>query len=526
MALTDTINLERSLLKILSTSFKDARTYWNKMDENWFTSKERLFICSVCHQHFVDEKSLISKMIFERDVENYVVEAKERIFYLNEWNLIQNLSVGETVETLIAALRKAQLTENLTQVTEGILESLKKGDPEEAILAARRQLMKLNPSHQSRTVNYCDYQERRQQLLDRRANPEKYLGLRTGFKSFDREVGGLFAGELTLYAAVTGVGKSTMMKAITDGILKKNNGKNILYITNEETEEQVLRKFDALFTLLHQKSFKRPDTLTDEQLAELLLKWDTTTVELSQPPHGNLFVREVPAFTTIAEIEEAYWEKINQGIKIDLIIYDYLGRLKTIEQTFSDVGLENQRGAEIQNLARQLMVPILTATQGATVLEEKTEKGKSAGALDVYGGKGQVHNANSLVIVMRRNQDAKQADREESERDWFWELAVKKNRDGPTFSFYARHHVRTGKVTETDKSEVFGDTAAKSQNAVSNTSGGEIIQKVDSEIKQLVSEGKAQDSLVKPADIARMPVIARMPEIERIPLTEKISGGG
>jgi hypothetical protein len=59
-----------------------------------------------------------------------------------------------------------------------------------------------------------------------------------------------------------------------------------------------------------------------------------------------------------------------------------------------------------------------------------------------------VHVANTFVIITDKGKDEKQTGREEWERDVFWLVDCKKNRDGAKFWFRVRHHVLVGRVTE------------------------------------------------------------------------------
>jgi hypothetical protein len=68
--------------------------------------------------------------------------------------------------------------------------------------------------------------------------------------------------------------------------------------------------------------------------------------------------------------------------------------------------------------------------------------------LDVYGSKGQVHVANTFLIMTYKGTDDTQTDREDYLRDVYMLCDIKKNRDGPPFYFMAKHSVMDGLFSE------------------------------------------------------------------------------
>jgi hypothetical protein len=70
--------------------------------------------------------------------------------------------------------------------------------------------------------------------------------------------------------------------------------------------------------------------------------------------------------------------------------------------------------------------------------------------MDVYGSKGQVHVANTFLIITYKGTDDTQVDIPDYLRDVYWLCDAKKNRDGAPFYFLAKHKVKTGVVIEID----------------------------------------------------------------------------
>jgi len=496
IALADTVKLERSILKLLCTQPMVARMWWGRANSDWMTTPERKFIFELGKRKYSDQKSVLTDQLVVREIK-IKLDKKEWTHYRAEWKIIVGLKVSESPEALTAELERSHLAFDTIEITGEIEDLIRSGDIDEAIALAKEKFINLGSGREPHeNINYVeDYKRRKKLVEDKKKHPERYLGLRTGFKEFDRLVGGLFKAELTLLAAVTGVGKSTLMKAWVEGLLRNNKGKNILYITNEETEEQVLAKFDAVFTGIPQRAFKRPDAqwqdvhgdkhdgFSDEEFD----LWEET-IEDIKTSVGHLIVREVPAFSTVIEIQQAYYELTMKGTKIHCIVYDYIGRLKPVQKVWGENDEDDKKTAELHDLARTLNIPILSAAQAATIVAKKQEKGQAAGDLDVHGGKGQIHNVNNFIIITRVGQDNTQTMREEWERDWFWECDVKKQRDGPRFKFYSRHEGITGRVIEVPKAIVYGGGVDPSAGSSPASIPGSTSRVSDEEIKELEKE--------------------------------------
>lgn len=256
MSFNDTMDLERSLLHSLTTSVMMCRKYAQSVREGWFTSNERAFIFQVLMETFRASKSLLTAKVFEYEVEKRVDE-KERKHYLGEWNFIEAVTVTDPPEALIDRLREAHVGRNMMGSIEEVVLKAEAGDIVEAVSLFKQAAVSLNIGRNEQPiVELTDYEHRLKLVHDKKTHPEKYLGVQTGFKSFDDRTGGLFAGELTLIAGITGLGKSTLVKQLQYGIITKNKNKNVLHICNEESQEQVETKFDALTTSIPYLDFK------------------------------------------------------------------------------------------------------------------------------------------------------------------------------------------------------------------------------------------------------------------------------
>jgi len=440
-----TVELERALLHKMLKEGISCRLHMHRLKEWYFTSTERKFIFELAFKVFHETKSILTRKIFEYEVTSKV-EDKERTYYVGEWNTIEAEDSPETIEVLIQKLEEAHVGRELSHLGDEVDTLLEKGNIVEALSLLKSSSISIGLSAEDKPlVELTEIESRKETILDKKAHPEKYRGLQTGFRLIDKSIGGLFPGELTLLAGITGTGKSTLVRQIQKNVVILNPGVNVLHIANEEYLEQVEHKFDAVFTEIPYMDFKTA-SITDEdmkQWQEFMQKWQS-----GEMAYGKVFVKEVPAFTDVTLAEQAYRELESRGIKIGLITIDHLPHIKPIQQAWGENDERFKAAADCKELARWLRLPVLIPTQAATEVEKKQQRGNRAGKLDVYGSKGQVHVANNFLIITEKGKVDDQPTLEEWERDVLWLIDAKKTRDGPPFWFHARHSVKYGKVEE------------------------------------------------------------------------------
>lgn len=532
----DTMELERSILNLLLKGKMLLRQYATKLKPEFFVSKERKLIRELIVRTYQTSKGPLTKDIFDYDVKSRIPD-KDAHFYEMEWNLIVGMTVTAEADVIIDRLSKAEKGRQLLDAIEQSADMIEKGRIDEAGHHIKTAMAKMAEHRGSPpVVELTDYRHRLDVIMDKKAHPEKYLGIKTGFKKFDDQTGGLFPGELTLVSGITGLGKSTVLKQIETGIAKCNKDKNVLHICNEEHLLQVETKFDAQVTGIPYKAFKLA-TITDEEIE----KWKKVMeVDLKQPGLGRVFIKEVAAFTDVTVIEEVINELENKGIKIHVVIIDHLPHVKPIEEAWGEYDEQGKAAADCKELARAYHIAVVTATQAATVVEEKQTKGRRAGKMDVYGSKEQVHVSNTSIAITLTGKDETQTDRPEWERDVYWLVDIKKNRDGATFTFNAKHHVRYGFVEEMpdEKKEVHeaskaaakeeeehqkkaGKSKKKGQDAVPDAQQAPVTTPVSESTTAVKPESSAQPQTVVQPEPTPEPTPEPASEPEEPPQTEQ-----
>jgi|TARA_R110000803_G_scaffold107703_5_gene175845 replicative DNA helicase len=170
--------------------------------------------------------------------------------------------------------------------------------------------------------------------------------------------GGLPRKSLNIALAGTGVGKSLFMCHCAAGAL--TDGKNVLYLTMEMSEERIAERIDAnLFNV------------EIDQLENLSKKmFDDKINKISSKTLGNLIIKEYPTGSAhVGHFRSLLNElKLKKEFMPDIIFIDYLNicassRIKGLSGSVNTYSLIKSVAEEIRGLAVEYNVPIMSATQ-------------------------------------------------------------------------------------------------------------------------------------------------------------------
>jgi replicative DNA helicase len=177
----------------------------------------------------------------------------------------------------------------------------------------------------------------------------KEFAIELGFPSLDRDLLGVYPGELLLYVGWTGSGKTTMCvnTAVHNAFSRK---RNVVYITTETIRSPLRRRLYARMMMLSQfaeyvpvssQKMKSGELTEDERKTLLYLE-----NFLASGSHGVLQVVQAPAYATIEWVRGKLLQFESQ-FKVDLVIID---DLRSLTPTVS----RRQEFAEITQIVRDL----------------------------------------------------------------------------------------------------------------------------------------------------------------------------
>lgn len=170
--------------------------------------------------------------------------------------------------------------------------------------------------------------------------------------------GGLGGGELGVFVAPAGIGKSMALVNVAAEAIK--NGKNVIYYTCELSETYVGARFDSYYTGIPRQDLKYHQEEVEKKL---------------QGIKGKLLVKYFPTKTATVPMINAHIEKCTmQGVKPDMIIIDYADLLRDVGSKGMNVRHDIMLGniyEDLRGLAGVYQIPIWTASQAnRSALEE------------------------------------------------------------------------------------------------------------------------------------------------------------
>jgi len=197
--------------------------------------------------------------------------------------------------------------------------------------------------------------------------------------------GGLSGGEIGIIAAPSGIGKTWVLCQLGFNAVK--NGKNVLHITLELSDDYVARRYDTILTGKPFSLLQENSDILKEQLKKV---------------KGHLDIRSFPTRGLSVTALEGFIERVSQVRKIDLIVLDYADLMdagkKSTGNTYDDMGTLYE---ELRGISGNLGIPLWTATQ----------TNRDSLSVDVIGAQGiadsykKVMTADFIMSIIRKDVD-------------------------------------------------------------------------------------------------------------------------
>jgi replicative DNA helicase len=203
--------------------------------------------------------------------------------------------------------------------------------------------------------------------IDTRYEEEARDPIATGWKILNSLLkGGLSKGELGLFIANSGIGKSWLLAHI--GASAVRNGKVVLHISLELNQSYTGLRYDSILSGITLEKLPLHRDLLKDALEEL---------------NGKLYIKWY-AMKSISLVGiKAYIDKVRSlGINPDLIIIDYLDLTKYTGGNTQEDRILGELYAEAKGLAGEVNLPIWTVSQAnrAGLEDDILEAGKISGA--------------------------------------------------------------------------------------------------------------------------------------------------
>lgn len=235
--------------------------------------------------------------------------------------------------------------------------------------------------------------------LDERIEKHKrgeLIGLTTGFKHLDYITTGLRP-SLIVVSAITSLGKTSFVKQLSDQLLEHNKDIAVLYVTYEQTAEELATKTISRETGISMRNLQAGKlTVEDrEKVAQTLQDLDYSQ---------SFYTLEATATTTIEEVKKIATEMTNAYDQV-VVVIDYLQLVpsrKNIRYT-SDKEKIDSNLSELRRLSNALKSPVITISSINRSSYEKSAKegvDPSNSLLSSFKESGNIEYSADLAIAM------------------------------------------------------------------------------------------------------------------------------
>ena len=262
----------------------------------------------------VDQKSLENEEFYLDKVEEFAKEQSLKDAILNSIDLLKQKKFGSIEEQIRDALSVSRDVDLGTDYFQGVVER-----------------------------------------YDRLNNVNVNAQFRTPFESINQELeGGLAPKELAMVVAPPGVGKSLFLanqcaRSVMDG-------KDVLYISLEMSEDRVAQRLDSIFTRIKQSELKKGVQMLEDRL---------TQIQQAAPNMGKLKIKEFPTKRLTVTALRAYLNQLRnyEDFQPDIIVIDYLELMTNQDVSMSEYMAQERIAQELRGIAVEHKCLVWTATQ-------------------------------------------------------------------------------------------------------------------------------------------------------------------
>jgi replicative DNA helicase len=191
---------------------------------------------------------------------------------------------------------------------------------------------------------------------DRTFNKDKTEKYKTILPQINKSLeGGLGRKELAMVVAPPGVGKSLYL--VNEGVQAMMEGRKVLYVSLEMSEDKIAQRFDSVATLVPQFKLKDPATqLTVSERLELFQQ---------EFPGSKLMIKEFPTGQASANTLRNLLVQLQNYNEFtpDLVILDYLELLRPVRHIENEYQAQQRIAEEVRGIAMEFDILVWTATQ-------------------------------------------------------------------------------------------------------------------------------------------------------------------
>lgn len=337
--------------------------------------------------------------------------------------LVQNVPSVANVLTYVAIIKERYYARALMSAAQNIIKDINDNELDSGKLLdnAEQRIFEIRQGREVSGLTHIKsvIENETYDRLVKLSDPEtrnEYLGIPCGIGELDRMITGLNKSDLIILGARPGMGKTSFALNIARNVAVNTN-RTVCFFSLEMTRDQLAQRMLSSEAGIPSEKLRtgnlEPDDFTRlTQAGELLSKTNIYFDETS-----NITVPEMKA-------------KLRRMKKVDLVIIDYLGLMKSAKPTENRVQEVSEITRNLKIMAKDLKVPVIACAQLSRGTETKGKSHKPA--LSDLRESGSIEQDADIVLFLYREAyyDNEKADDEDRSDQTMSQCMVAKNRHG------------------------------------------------------------------------------------------------
>ncbi|MBE6780881.1 MAG: replicative DNA helicase [Clostridia bacterium] len=337
--------------------------------------------------------------------------------------LVQTVPTSANVLTYAAIVRDRYYARALMTAAQGIIKDINDDseDADKLISAAEQRIYDIRQGRDVTGLTHIKsvIENETYDRLTKMSNPETrgdYVGIPTGLGELDKMITGLNKSDLIILGARPGMGKTAFALNIARNVAVNEN-KTVCFFSLEMTRDQLAQRMLSSEAGIPSAKLRTGELEADEwtRLAQAGDALSKTQIYFDET--SGITVQEMKA-------------KLLRMKKVDLVVVDYLGLMKSAKKTENRVQEVSEITRNLKIMAKDLKIPLLVCAQLSRGTESKG--GSHKPALADLRESGSIEQDADIVLFLYRE---KYYDNEKKEDEDMGdpnkaECIVAKNRHG------------------------------------------------------------------------------------------------
>jgi replicative DNA helicase len=254
------------------------------------------------------------------------------------------------------------------------------------------------------------YYDRVEYLYAHRGEP---MGVPTGFHDMDRLLGGFQRSDLLILAARPGVGKTSLM--LTFALKAAQKGRCVCVFSLEMSAEQLVQRMVAQISRIDAQRLRLGQLHDDE--------WPRFADAIGHLSELPIYIDDTPSISVLQLRTKT--RRLASEHRLDMVFVDYLQLMDADIRSDNRVQEVSYISRSLKGIARELDIPLMTASQLSRAVEQRTDKHP---VLSDLRESGSLEQDADIVMFIYRDE----LYNENTEMPNIAEIVIAKHRSGPT----------------------------------------------------------------------------------------------